>query len=229
MSTASGCAPWKSHGDAPDQSPSRAAARRARTGGNIVGGVGLPARPPAPGSARPRRGARRTGGAAQQRWPPSGPPRGRRGRVPLAGGEATVLGYNGGLPGPTLHLQPGDRLRLDLANRLSEATNLHVHGLHVSPQGNGDNTFLAIEPGRRSLRLPAPADHPPGVYWYHPHHHGMVADQIFGGLYGAIIVGDTDPDPGQPRPHPGRLRHLPRRPWPGTRAVADGADDGPRR
>ena len=60
-------------------------------------------------------------------------------------------------------------------------TNLHVHGLHVSPQGNGDNVFVAVEPGRKrsttSYRLPP--DHPPGVYWYHPHHHGMVAEQIF--------------------------------------------------
>jgi FtsP/CotA-like multicopper oxidase with cupredoxin domain len=31
------------------------------------------------------------------------------------------------------------------------------------------------------------------VYWYHPHHHGMVADQVFGGLYGAIVVGDPEP------------------------------------
>lgn len=36
-------------------------------------------------------------------------------------------------------------------------------------------------------------DHPPEVYWYHPHHHGMVADQIFAGLFGAIIVEDPEP------------------------------------
>ncbi|MGD9525571.1 MAG: multicopper oxidase family protein [Pseudonocardia sp.] len=117
-------------------------------------------------------------------------------RVPLAGGEATVLGYNGGVPGPTLHLQPGDRLRIDLANRLGEPTNLHVHGLHVSPQGNGDNTFLAIQPGQTfAYDFPLPPDHRPGVYWYHPHHHGTVADQIFGGLYGAIVVADPVPIP----------------------------------
>lgn len=116
--------------------------------------------------------------------------------VPLAGGEATVLAYNGGVPGPTLRLQPGDRLRVDLANRLSEPTNLHVHGLHVSPWGNGDNSFLAIEPGETfAYEFQLPPDHPPGVYWYHPHHHGTVADQIFGGLYGAIIVDDPVPIP----------------------------------
>lgn len=109
----------------------------------------------------------------------------------VAGREAWTMGYNGGVPGPTLRLRPGDTVRLDLVNRLQEATNLHVHGLHVSPDGNGDNIFLAVQPGqmqRYEYRLPD--DHPPGVYWYHPHHHGNVADQIFGGLYGAIIVED---------------------------------------
>ena len=109
----------------------------------------------------------------------------------VAGRKARAMGYNGGVPGPTLRLRPGDTVRLDLVNRLEEVTNLHVHGLHVSPEGNGDNIFLAVEPGqtqRYEHRLPD--DHPPGVYWYHPHHHGNVADQIFGGLYGAIIVED---------------------------------------
>jgi FtsP/CotA-like multicopper oxidase with cupredoxin domain len=117
-------------------------------------------------------------------------------RVRLAEREATTLSYNGGVPGPTLHLQPGDRLRVDLVNRLNLPTNLHTHGLRVSPQGNGDNVFVTVEPGaslRYDYRLPD--DHPSGVYWYHPHHHGLVADQVFGGLYGAIIVGDLTPIP----------------------------------
>jgi FtsP/CotA-like multicopper oxidase with cupredoxin domain len=115
-------------------------------------------------------------------------------RVRLAGREATVLSFNGTVPGPTLYVQPGDRLRIELINRLDDPTNLHTHGLHVSPQDNGDNPFVTIEPGgshRYDIQLPD--DHPPGVYWYHPHYHGLVADQIFGGLYGAIIV--TDPTP----------------------------------
>ena len=60
-----------------------------------------------------------------------------RGPVRIAGRRANALSYNGGLPGPTLHLKPGDRLRIQLVNRLNDPTNLHVHGLHVSPDGNG--------------------------------------------------------------------------------------------
>ena len=60
----------------------------------------------------------------------------------------TTYGYNGGLPGPTLMVRPGDRLLLRLVNALDEVTNLHVHGLQVSPQGNGDNVFVEVGPKR---------------------------------------------------------------------------------
>ena len=115
------------------------------------------------------------------------------GPLTVGGRRATAYGYNGGLPGPTLRLRPGDRLQVQLVNRLDAPTNLHVHGLVVSPEGNSDNVFVTLQPGESfdyDYRLPA--DHPPGVYWYHPHHHGMVADQVFGGLYGAIVVEDLD-------------------------------------
>ncbi|MFC7571784.1 multicopper oxidase domain-containing protein [Klenkia terrae] len=61
-----------------------------------------------------------------------------------------MLSYNGGLPGPTLYLQPGDRLQVRLTNDLDAPTNLHVHGLHVSPLDNGDNVFIAVQPGSPS-------------------------------------------------------------------------------
>jgi FtsP/CotA-like multicopper oxidase with cupredoxin domain len=115
------------------------------------------------------------------------------GPVRIAGRQATALSYNGGSPGPTLRLRPGDRLRVQLVNRLDTVTNLHVHGLHVSPERNGDNPFVTVEPGSAfDYDYQLPPDHPPGMFWYHPHHHGMVADQIFGGLYGAIIVDEPE-------------------------------------
>lgn len=118
------------------------------------------------------------------------------GQVHIAGRPATALSYNGGLPGPTLFAKAGDRLNVTLDNGLSAVTNLHVHGLHVSPEGNSDNVLLVVEPGSTfDYEYQLPEDHPPGVYWYHPHHHGTVADQVFGGLYGAIVVEDADPIP----------------------------------
>jgi FtsP/CotA-like multicopper oxidase with cupredoxin domain len=116
------------------------------------------------------------------------------GQIPLAGRQAAALGYNGGIPGPTLRIRAGDVLKIELVNNLVQATNLHVHGLHVSPEGNGDNVFVSVEPGSSfDYEYKLPEDHPPGVYWYHPHHHGTVADQIFAGLFGLIIVEDPEP------------------------------------
>lgn len=118
------------------------------------------------------------------------------GPVELGGRQVGALCYNGTVPGPTLRLRPGDELNVRLENGLSEPTNLHVHGLHVSPQADGDNVFRSVLPGRGfDYRYRLPSDHPPGVYWYHPHHHGMVADQIFAGLFGAIIVEDPEAIP----------------------------------
>lgn len=115
-----------------------------------------------------------------------------RTEVTLAGRRAHLLTYNGSVPGPTWVVRPGDRIRVRLVNRLTGPTNLHTHGLAVSPLGNSDNPFVTIEPGDAfDYQFDLPPDHPSGVFWYHPHHHGSVADQIFAGLYGALLVEDA--------------------------------------
>jgi FtsP/CotA-like multicopper oxidase with cupredoxin domain len=70
--------------------------------------------------------------------------------------------YEGTIPGPTLRLKPGDTLDMQLVNQLPlnpsqqrmggfphdpSTTNLHTHGMTVSPQGNGDNVLREMEPG----------------------------------------------------------------------------------
>jgi FtsP/CotA-like multicopper oxidase with cupredoxin domain len=121
--------------------------------------------------------------------------------------------YDGIVPGYTWELKGGDLLRVDLRNQLPAlppqppmtmdrphawtTTNLHTHGLHVSPSGKSDNVFLKIPPGHRQLfEIPIPDDHPAGIFWYHPHHHGAVTQQVRGGMAGLIIVrGDLDKVP----------------------------------
>jgi FtsP/CotA-like multicopper oxidase with cupredoxin domain len=90
-------------------------------------------------------------------------------------------------------VRPGDELAVRLTNHLDQPTNLHTHGLRVSPQDNSDNPFVQVDPGT-SFDYPyrIPADHPAGTHWYHPHHHGMAADQLFGGLDGALLVDRPD-------------------------------------
>jgi suppressor of ftsI len=77
-----------------------------------------------------------------------------RRQVDLGGRKLWALTYDGRYMPPTLRFRPGDRLELALVNRLGEntkldmGTNLHTHGLHVSPSGNSDNVFLDIRPGQ---------------------------------------------------------------------------------
>ena len=62
-------------------------------------------------------------------------------RLPLGGLQASILGYNGGVPGPTLRVRGGDTLQIELVNNLGVPTNLHVHGLVVSPRAPGDDGY----------------------------------------------------------------------------------------
>jgi FtsP/CotA-like multicopper oxidase with cupredoxin domain len=96
--------------------------------------------------------------------------------------------YNGQYPGPTLMICSGDRLKVHFVNDLTEPTNLHTHGFHVSPSGNHDNVYLDLKPGSSfNYVYDIPRSNPPGDYWYHPHRHMYVEPQIFAGLAGAII------------------------------------------
>lgn len=116
-------------------------------------------------------------------------------QVPWGDSTRFCLTYNRTTPGPTLRVRPGDRLQIRLENRLAEPTNLHTHGLQVSPEGDGDNVFVAVDPGEdRTYVYDIPADHRSGLFWYHPHAHHTVARQVAGGLAGAIVVVDEVDD-----------------------------------
>lgn len=122
----------------------------------------------------------------------------------------TTYTYDRVVPGRTWEIDPGDTLRVNLVNKLPPlahdhpvdmtrphewtTTNLHTHGMHVSPVGNGDNVFVQVPPGESfQYEIPVPDNHPGGFFWYHPHKHGAVAHQIRAGMAGAIIVrGEID-------------------------------------
>lgn len=106
----------------------------------------------------------------------------RPGATTVGGLSAKLLTYGGSL----LRVRAGDTLRLRFANGLTEPTNLHWHGLHVSPKA--DDPFRVVAPGETvSVDYAVPKD-ASGLTWFHPHHHGMVAEQQFAGLSGAIVI-----------------------------------------
>ena len=117
--------------------------------------------------------------------------------INIDGQPTTLMAYNGQMPGPRLEARPGDTVRIRFTNNLPEPTNLHYHGLNISHSGNADNVFLSVEPGETfAYEFTIPEDHPAGTFWYHPHRHGFVADQVFAGLSGFFVVrGELDEIP----------------------------------
>ena len=133
--------------------------------------------------------------------------------------DITTVTYDGRIPGSTWDFRPGDRLKVELVNDLPvipdynhthndfgtdltrphewTTTNLHTHGLHVSPRGNQDNVFVSVRPGKKfDFDFRIPEDHQAGFFWYHPHRHGAVTQQVRGGMAGGMIVrGDLDEVP----------------------------------
>lgn len=110
---------------------------------------------------------------------------------PLSLGETPQprLSYGGRIPGPLLDIHPGDTVRIQFRNHLNTPTNLHFHGLHISPTDNADNPFLEIPAGdRHTYEFTLPANHHSVTAYYHPHLHGYVAQQIFAGLGGVLRV-----------------------------------------
>ena len=113
----------------------------------------------------------------------------RESLVNLGNRQASLLSYNGQIPAPRLEAKPGDKVRLHFTNNLKQPTNIHYHGLHIPLTGNADNVFLKIEPEKKlTYEFQIPNNHPSGTFWYHPHLHGLVAEQLFGGLAGLFIV-----------------------------------------
>ena len=113
--------------------------------------------------------------------------------VPYGSSTRWAMTYNGTTAGPTLHVHPGDQLTITLVNNLSKETSLHTHGLHVSP--TQDDPFIMVEPGQSyTYTYDIPKNHAAGTFWYHPHVHGVTAEQVASGLSGAILVEDMDDD-----------------------------------
>lgn len=117
--------------------------------------------------------------------------------VKLGDKQAYLLTYNGQVPAPRLEAKAGDRVRIRFTNNLSQPTNLHYHGLHIPVTGNADNVFLNIQPKETfKYEFTIPQNHRASTFWYHPHVHGLVAEQLFGGLAGLFVVrGDLDDIP----------------------------------
>jgi FtsP/CotA-like multicopper oxidase with cupredoxin domain len=108
-------------------------------------------------------------------------------------GDATVrmLAYNGSIPGPTLRVQEGAEVVVDIENQGDLEATVHWHGLRLDNRYDGTHETQELMPigGRYTARVAFPD---PGVYWYHPHVREDYGQEL--GLYGNCIVVPAAPD-----------------------------------
>ena len=108
-------------------------------------------------------------------------------------GDDTVrmLAYNGSIPGPTLKVQEGSEIVVNVENQGDVEATVHWHGLRLENRYDGTHeTQTPIEVGERfSARVTFPD---PGAYWYHPHIREDYGQEL--GLYGNCLVEPRDPD-----------------------------------
>src|SRR5215218_3213876 len=105
--------------------------------------------------------------------------------------EVRMLGYNGSIPGPTLHVDQGSEITVQVANDGYVEATVHWHGLRLQNLYDGvpQEIQVPIVPGEAftyKLRFPDP-----GLYWYHPHIREDFAQEM--GLYAPIVVEPSDP------------------------------------
>jgi FtsP/CotA-like multicopper oxidase with cupredoxin domain len=136
--------------------------------------------------------------------------------VDSAGRTLFCLNTPNGLQGPTLHVLPGDTLNVTVtnlvpapppgsptevvsnpSNKCGDSTmtitslNVHYHGTNTAPTCHSDEIIHTIINSGESFQysLHFPTNEPPGLYWYHPHVHGLAEAAVQGGASGVIIVG----------------------------------------
>lgn len=93
--------------------------------------------------------------------------------------------FNGVVPGPTIRVKEGDKLRFIVENDLPEHTSVHWHGqiLPNAQDGVPGVTQPHIEPGESfTYEFTAKA---PGTHWYHSH---LGGGQVGKGLFGSFEV-----------------------------------------
>jgi FtsP/CotA-like multicopper oxidase with cupredoxin domain len=100
-----------------------------------------------------------------------------------------AFAYNGQVPGPTIRVTEGDRVRVVLTNRLHESTSIHFHGL-LTPNAMDGVPFITQPPVRPGQTFTYDfTARPSGSHMYHSHNGD---EQITRGLLGAFIVDPRD-------------------------------------
>jgi len=108
----------------------------------------------------------------------------------FAGQNTATMGVNGPLLGPTLIMNQGDNMNINVTNNLGQETTIHWHGLHVSAANDGGpHTVIGVgDIWNPQFEVKDKAS----TYWYHPHLLNHTDEHASKGISGFIIVKDTE-------------------------------------
>lgn len=95
--------------------------------------------------------------------------------------------FNGSLP--VIRANQGDRVNIDLKNSLTEATNIHWHGMLIPALMDGHPKDIAAAGAQRNYNFAI--NQRAATTWFHPHPHMATGKQVFNGLAGMFIVNDA--------------------------------------
>ena len=109
------------------------------------------------------------------------------------GRPLAVWAYNGQVPGPTLRVRVGERVRVTFTNHLPVETTIHWHGVRVPNPMDGvaGVTQPPVPPDGHFVYEFVPKD--AGTFWFHPHIRS--SEQVERGLFGVLVVEDREPPP----------------------------------
>lgn len=117
----------------------------------------------------------------------------------FAPGVATqVLAYNGSVPGAMVEAFEGDKVKITFKNNIpNQPSTIHWHGLDIPVDQDG-NPANPVETGTERVYEFTIPEGSAGSYWYHPHPHGLTAEQVYRGLAAPFIVrSKSDPLPAE--------------------------------
>lgn len=108
----------------------------------------------------------------------------------LKGDPEAVVAVPNSYVGPIIRTRIGQKVRIHFKNNLTEASNIHWHGLIMPPAMDGHPGDLVTANSEYMYEFEV--RNRAGTYWFHPHPHEHTAEQVYQGLAGLFIVSDEE-------------------------------------
>ena len=104
------------------------------------------------------------------------------------GNQTITSAINGKFWGPTIFVNKGDQIQMNVQNKLKDSVTIHWHGMHLPAVMDGGPH--QIIPPNTIWKPYWTIKNQAATYWYHPHLHEMAMEQITKGIGGLLIVRD---------------------------------------